>query len=460
MKLALAAAASAAIMLAAPALAQEAAMPGNAAIAKILADRIDRDQANIGMAVAVIEGGEARFVSHGTFGRDDERPVDEHTVFEAGSISKVFTSLLLARLVNDGQIDLDAPLTDYLPAGTVLPEYEDRPITAFDLATHSSALPPLPDDMLALDPANPYSGYGGDKLFSWLAQYELTRPIGETFEYSNAGIALLAQAIEHVTGRPYAELLAEQIFDPLEMTQTTLALTGTQAPDMAIGHDASGVPVSHWDFEAFAPVGGLLTTTSDLAKFIAAAAGATDTPLAPAFDTMLARTRPAGGSESIGLGWFITNTGAGEIIWHNGITAGFRSFAGYERNSGNGVVVLSNMVTQAGIEDIGMHLLDPALPLRAQPVPHEVAEIDPAILETYAGIYELAPGIAITVTTQDGKLFAQLTGQEQFEIFPQSETQFFYRIVDAQISFTMQDGTVTGLVLHQNGQDMPAARVE
>ncbi|MHA6299447.1 serine hydrolase [Devosia sp. CAU 1758] len=459
MKLALATAVGAALMLAAPALAQEAAMPGNAAIAKILADRIDRDQANIGMAVAVIEGGEVRFVSHGTFGRDDDRPVDEHTVFEAGSISKVFTSLLLARLVNDGQLDLDAPLTDYLAPGAVLPEFDGRPITAFDLATHSSALPALPEDMLARGLDNPYSGYGSDELFDWLADYELTRPIGEQFEYSNAGIALLAQAIEQVSGRSYAELLEAEILAPLRMTETSLAMTGTQTPDMAIGHDASGSPVGHWDFETFAPVGGLLTTTSDLAKFIAAASGAVETPLAPAFDTMLARTRPIGGSESIGLGWFITNTGAGEIIWHNGITAGFRSFAGYERNSGNGVVVLSNMVTEAGIEDIGMHLLDPALPLRTQPVPREVVDIDPAILKTYAGTYELAPGIAITVTTEDGKLFAQLTGQQQFEIFPESETEFFFRVVDAQISFTVEDGTAMGLILHQNGQDMPAPRV-
>lgn len=460
MKLALAAAASAVMMLAAPSLAQEAAMPDNATIADILATRIDRDQANIGIAVAIIEGGEARFVSHGSFGRDDDRPVDEHTLFEAGSISKVFTNLLLARLVDEQRIDLDAPLTDYLPEGTVLPEHEGRPITAFDLATHSAALPSLPEEMLARGPENPYSGYGSDELLDWLAEYELTRPVGEQFEYSNAGIALLAQAIEHVTGQSYAELLAEQILEPLEMTQTSLALTGTETPDMAIGHDSAGVPVGYWDWDAFAPVGGLLSTTTDLAKFVAAASGTVETPLSPSFETMLARTRPTGGSDAIGLGWFITSTGAGEIIWHNGITAGFRSFAGYERNSGNGVVVLSNMVTEAGIEDIGMHLLDPALPLRPQPVPREVVEIDAAILQTYAGTYELAPGIAITISTDAGKLFAQMTGQEQFEIFPQSETEFFFRVVDAQISFTVQDGTATGLTLHQNGQDTPATRVE
>src|SRR5690606_4372351 len=154
---------------------------------------------------------------------------------------------------------------------------------------------------------------------------------------------LLAQAIEHVTGRSYATLLEEEILGPLDMTDTRLAMTGTAPTDMAAGHDAAGNPVPHWDFDAFAPAGGLVSTAADLAKFIAAASGANQTPLAPAFETMLARTRPAGASDAIGLGWFITPTGSGEVVWHNGITGGFRSFAGFERQSGNGVVVLSNM---------------------------------------------------------------------------------------------------------------------
>lgn len=460
MKTLLAALVSASLMVPPPAAAQEAAMPDNAAIENILVERIDRDGANIGIAVAVVENGETRFVSHGTFGRDDERPVDERTVFEAGSIAKVFTNLLLARLVDEGSIDLDAPLTDYLPAGTELPEYEGKAITAFDLSTHSSGLPSLPEDLMARDKANPYSGYGEDELMAWLAEYELTRPVGAEFEYSNAGIALLAQAIEHVSGAPYAELLETEILDPLDMGETSLALTGTERPDMAVGHDATGAPVPYWDWDAFAPAGGLLSTASDLAKFVAAASGAAETPLAPAFETMLARTRPAGGSDAIGLGWFITPTGAGEIVWHNGITAGFRSFIGFERESGNGVVVLSNMSTQAGIEDIGMHLLDPALPLRQQPQQREAVEIDAAILPAYAGTYELAPGVAITITAEGKRLFAQLTGQQQFEIFPESETDFFFKVVDAQISFEVQDGKATALVLHQNGVDQRAERVE
>ncbi|WP_162247359.1 serine hydrolase [Devosia sp. Root635] len=450
-----------AALIALPLPVQAAAMPDDAEIAQILADRIDRDQANVAISVAVIEDGVPRFVSHGTLSRDDPTPVDEHTLFEAGSITKVMTNLLLAQLVVDGQIDLDAPLTDYLPEGTILPERDGKPITAFDLATHTSGFSGLPEELIAKGAANPYSGYGADALMAWIAAYELPRAIGETFEYSNVGIALLAQAIEHVSGRPYAELLQEQILDPLGMSETSLATAPGAIAGMATGHDAAGEPVANWDMEAFAPVGALVSNTADLAKFIAAASGAVDSPLDPAFSIMLDRTRPTGGAgEVIGLGWFNLTEGGRDIAWHNGITGGYRSFAGYDRKTGNGVVVLSSMVTEAGIEDIGLHLLDSTLPLRPQPKPREVAEIDPAILPDYAGQYLLAPGVIIAITAEAGQLFAQLTGQQRFEIFPESEKRFFFRVVDAQITFADPiDGAAPALTLHQNGQNMTAIRI-
>src|SRR5690606_11839226 len=179
---------------------------------------------------------------------DSAVPVDEHTLFETGSLTKVFTNLLLAQLVDAGRIDLDAPIADYLPPGTILPQEGDRAITAFDLATHSAGLSGLPDDLAANGLENPYSGYGAEGLLAWLADYDLPRPIGERFEYSNAGTALLAQAIEQVSGEPYADLLQRNILDPLDMDETSLALTGTERPDMAQGHDAAREIVPYWDF--------------------------------------------------------------------------------------------------------------------------------------------------------------------------------------------------------------------
>lgn len=433
-------------------------MPSDGEIAQILSDRIGRDQANVGIAVAVVENGETRFVSHGTLTLDGAEPVSENTIFEAGSITKAFTNLLLAQLVNDGRIDLDAPITDYLPEGFVLPQSEGRAITAFDLATHSSALSGLPPDLLAAGIDNPYSGYGVEGLRAWLASYELPRSIGETFEYNNAGTTLLGLAVAHVSGVDFPQLLDENIFTPLGMSESSLALTGTPQRDaMASGHNTAREPVANWDFDTFAPAGALLTSSADLIKFIAAASGQTATDLTPAFETMLARTRPVEQGTSIGLGWFITTTGQSELVWHNGMTGGYSSFAGFDRMSGNGVVVLTNMAAQRGVNDIGMHILNPAIPLNEQPKLRTTVEIDTAIYADYAGEYVLAPGAVLTVTTEGDRLFAQLTGQQALEIFPESETQFFYKAVDAQITFDTESGSLT---LHQNGQNMPALKLE
>ncbi|HEV7346672.1 MAG TPA: serine hydrolase [Devosia sp.] len=448
------------VLLIVPVPAQQASSPADAGIEQILADRIDRDQANVGIAVALIEDGVPRFVSHGTTARGEAAPVDEHSLFEAGSISKVFTNLLLAQLVLEGRMDLDAPLTDYLPAGTILPTRDGKAITAFDLATHTAGFSGLPPALLARGLENPYSGYSAQELLAWLGEYALTRAIGDKFEYSNIGAALLGQAIEHVSGRAYAELLEQRILAPLGLDDTRLALTPGDPTGMATGHDPTGEPVSYWDFDAFAPAGALVTSAADLARFIAAASGAVETPLRPAFDLMLERTRPADGSGQIGLGWFIFTEGGRDLVWHNGLTGGFASFAGFDRKSGDGVVVLSNMATPAGIADIGMHLLDPTLPLRPQPTPREAVAIDPAILPTFAGDYLLAPFVVLTITTEGDRLFAQLTGQQRFEIFPESDRRFFYKVVDAQITFADPvDGSAPALMLQQNGQNMTAIRV-
>jgi D-alanyl-D-alanine-carboxypeptidase/D-alanyl-D-alanine-endopeptidase len=451
---------TAAALLAAPAMAQEAAMPSDGEIAQILSDRVGRDQANVGIAVAVIENGETRFISHGTLTLDGAKPITEHSIFEAGSITKVFTNLALAQLVNDGKIDLDAPIVDYLPEGFVLPDAPGRAITAFDLATHSASLSGLPEDLLANGIENPYSGYGVDGLQAWLSSYQLPRPIGESFEYNNAGTTLLGLAVAHVSGADFADVINQNILAPLGMTETSLALTGMPLPEaMASGHNSAREPTPNWDFDTFAPAGALLTSSADLIKFIAAASGQTETELTPAFATMLARTRPVEEGTSIGLGWFITTIGQTEIVWHNGMTGGYSSFAGFDRNSGNGVVVLTNMAAQKGVNDIGMHILNPSIPLNEQPKLRSAVEIDPALYADYVGEYVLAPGAVITVTTSEDKLFAQLTGQDAFEIFPESETQFFYKIVDAQISFDVHDGVVKSLILHQNGQNIPALKL-
>jgi len=125
-------------------------------------------------------------------------------------------------------------------------------------------------------------------------------------------------------------------------------------------------------------------------------------------------------------------------------------------------VVLYN--ASANIDDIGFHLIDDTIPLakpRPAPKPRKEIAVDPKVLERYVGEYSFTPAIAVTVTLEGNQLFVQATGQSKVPVYPESETDFFLKIVDAQISFVKDaSGAVTGMVLHQNGQDQSATKVK
>jgi hypothetical protein len=197
--------------------------------------------------------------------------------------------------------------------------------------------------------------------------------------------------------------------------------------------------------------------------FLAANLGYVKSPLAPAMAAMLSVRRPTGAPElgEIGLGWLITKPSEDEIVWHNGGTGGYRSYIGYDAKTRVGIVVLSNTFTLAGIDDIGMHLLDSHAPLLPAPKEHKEITVDARIFDGYVGQYQLAPNFILTITREGDQLFAQATGQGKAQIYPESEREFFYKVVDAQITFeTDAKKRATGLTLHQNGANMPAKRIE
>jgi len=426
--------------------------------AQILSNRLERDGQGVGIVAATIENATPVFTSLGMADANGETPVDEHTLFEIGSLSKLFTNLLLAQMVLDGTVALDKPVTDYLPEGTKIPDFKGQKITLFDLATHSAGLPSIPPGLGAASPLDPYANYGATPFYAFLAGFTLPRAPGEKFEYSNIGTTLLAEALSHAAGKPYADLVSERILTPLGMTDTTLTRSDPLA--LAGGHNATGAPVPHWQFDIFAPAGGYISTAADLAKFAAASSGQTSTPLDAAIALMLKDTRPAGSPNmTIGLGWMILSHDDTAIVWHNGQTGGFNSFLGFDRTTHKAAIVLANAVTQTGIEDIGFHLIDPTAPLTPQPKAREAIELDPELLENFAGTYVLGPEFSIDITARDGALLIEPTGQGELQAFPESETQFFLTDVDAQLSFTLgPDGKATALVLHQNGQDIPGQK--
>jgi serine-type D-Ala-D-Ala carboxypeptidase/endopeptidase len=437
-------------------------MPSDSEIRQILVDRIDVQHQSVGIVVGVISPEGRRIIAQGHLDKGDARPLNGDTIFEIGSATKVFTSLLLADMVQRGEVALDDPVAKYLPPGVKMPERNGRSITLLDLATHTSGLPRLPTNMTPKDPANPYADYSVEQLYQFLSAYQLTRDIGSQYEYSNLGGGLLGHVLARRAGMDYEMLVRSRICNPLGMSTTRITLPPEMKARLAAGHDSALGRVENWDLPTLAGAGALRSTVNDLLTFLSANLGNTKSPLGAAMAAMLKVRRPTGqpGLE-VALGWHIFTTNGKEIVWHNGGTGGYRSFMGFDPKARTGVVVLSNAETAAGVDDIGRHLLDASVPLIKPPKAHKEIAIDPKLFDGYVGAYQLAPNFILTVTRDGDHFITQATGQGPVEIFAETEHDYFAKVVDAQITFvTDGQGRATELILHQGGLDHDAPRVE
>lgn len=375
-------------------------------------------------------------------------------VFEIGSITKVFTASILATMVADGSVRLDDPVAKLLPAAVRVPARNGRQITLVDLTTQSSGLPRMPSNMAPRDSTNPYADYTVDQMYAFLSGYELPRDPGETYEYSNLGVGLLGHALALKAGMSYEELVRRRVLAPLGMRETAITLSPALRARLAPGHDNEGHVVPNWDLPTLAGAGALRSTVGDMLTFLAANLDSSANPLARALrQTHVSRRGAGSATMTIGLGWHILARPEGpSIVWHNGGTGGYRSFAGFDEVRRVGVVVLTN--ANIGADDIGFHLLDLTFPLQTPPKARTAVAVDSTILDRYVGEYELVPTFHIVVTRAGAGLFIQATGQPKFPIFAESQTEFFFKAVDAQISFSGD-----GMVLHQNGQNLAGKKI-
>ena len=264
----------------------------------------------------------------------------------------------------------------------------------------------------------------------------------------------------------YEALLKTRILDPLGMTSSGITLTPEEMKRFAVGHDAYMRRTAHWDLAALAGAGALRSDADDMLTFLAANIGLTQTPLKSAMDATLAVKRVANlPNNEQALGWDVRHSPYGDIIWHNGGTGGFRTFIGFNPVAKVGVVVLTNAATETGGDDIGFHILAGAqLAMLSPPGPapgegRKAISLSADKLDLLVGRYQMAPGVLATISRTDDHLFAQLTGQPAYELFAENPTDFFLKVVEAQVTFQLgPDGRAAGLVLHQNGRDLPGKR--
>jgi len=325
-------------------------------VAELLERHARRD---VGVAVGLLRDRQTWTIGTGTAGSGRRTPPAADTIFEIGSLTKVFTATLLGAMVDEGVVGLDDPVQQYLPADVQLPVRE-RPITLGDLATHTSGLPRLPHGFLLRSLAhrrNPYAWLTVDELHAGLPVMRLRREPGTRPRYSNLGYGLLGHVLALRAGTTYEELVQDRICRPLGFADTYVSVPAAALDRFAQGHNRRGRPVEHWDLAALAGAGGLRSTVDDLLALLRLQLG--DGPPAlvrAAALTHIVRTRYRG--IVLGLAWTqlpLLGT-EHELLFHNGGTSGFRSFAAFAPAAHTAVVVLSN--SARSVDALGFRILE------------------------------------------------------------------------------------------------------
>jgi D-alanyl-D-alanine-carboxypeptidase/D-alanyl-D-alanine-endopeptidase len=404
------------------------------------------------IVAGVIDHGVQRIYIAGSTGNG--RPLDEHTLFEIGSVSKTLTATALAAMALSGQVRLNDPISSYLPAGIRAPSKDGEPITLLNLAEQRSGLPRLPrnleEDVYGTDP---YANYTVADMFAFLNGYSLPRDPGASYEYSNYGIGLLGQLLARREGATYPQVMRRTVLDPLGMTATTFAIAPASDPaTLAVGHDLDGAVYPVWHFQSELPAGGILSNVDDMLKFLRCNMG--EGPLARA--CLYAQQPRADGEprHRIGLVWNVNASNG--IISHGGDTFGFHAFLAISADRKTGVVVLGNGPIVA---DIATHVLVPDFPISACPGSAAPSKTDPA---SYAGVYcNAISGVTFTVATTAGanQLSIALLPQPSFVYQRTGPDTYNFARVNATIEFVRSGERIVGLRLFQNGQTLPAVRL-
>jgi CubicO group peptidase (beta-lactamase class C family) len=306
-----------------------------------------------GIIAARLTAGQVVELKSGSTGTS--RPLDEHSIFEIGSVTKTFTATLLALMVLDGSVKLDDPVAMYLPRSVHVPARNGKLITLLSLATQHSGLPVLPSDPAGFSSKNPFAPTLSD-MYDFVSHYKLERDPGAEYEYSNLGIALLGQALAGRAGTTYPELLRRRILMPLGMNDTSLVPTADQIKRLAIGRDAKDRIPAPWTFGALAPAGEIRSSLDDMIKFARCNMG--QGPLARA--CLFAQIpRDDMRENRIGLTWRMNlSDGA---VHHPGNVPGYHAAVAISAGHAAAAIVLETGALP--VDDVAMHALDERVPV-------------------------------------------------------------------------------------------------
>jgi CubicO group peptidase (beta-lactamase class C family) len=397
-------------------------------------------------------GGQVRFALAGKAPPLGNTP-PEKIVFEIGSITKVFTGLLLAQAVVEKKVTLETTISSVLDPKLKFADPRIAAITLKQLSTHTSGLPRLPDNLDAgAVEDDPYAHYDEKLLLAYLTSAKLEGEGPYSCSYSNLGVGLLGHLLGKVDEMSWEKAILEKICLPLGLNDTSVH-PGPMLP-LATPH-AGEKGVKQWHLDAMAGAGALRSTAADLLKFGEAMLHPEQTPLKDAWAIALQAQAdaPAMGGQ-IGLGVFLGMREGERFLSHDGGTGGYSS--SLQVIPAKGIVrvaLINNNSLSASAVIAAMSDAKPAAPQKPK-----VISLPAETMAEYPGVYELDRDSRFTVLLRDGQLWVNLTGQAFLRAFAEAPDRFFYKAVAAEIAFNRDQGQIQSLTLFQNGRELTAKR--
>jgi len=436
-----------------------------------------------GAGIALFNDGKITYLKAYGF-RDKERnlPLTVDSVMSAASFSKVAFAFLVMELVDDGVLDLEKPVYQYLPKP--LPEYQKyadlandaryKRITARMLLSHTSGFP----------------------NWRWMEddhKLKIHFEPGSKFAYSGEGVDLLQLVVETITKKPLGELMQERVFEPLGMKRTSMIWQDRFENDFANGYDEYGRSLGHQTWKKANAAGSMLTTVSDFARFMQAVmdgkllrSKTREQMLSPQIQITSKHEFPTFSDEttdenkamrlSYGLAWVLFWTPYGKVFFKEGHDDGWRDYTvGFDKQK-SGMVIMTNSGNGEGIfkellETLLKNTFTPIewegytpyekLPPRPPLKQHKQVAVDGKLLDRYVGRYAIPPNVILTIRREGDHLSVQENDEPKQDLMPESETDFFSTVADDVYTFQANSqGHATAMILHTDGKDIEIKRVE
>lgn len=428
-----------------------------------LVDKVFRNANNTTSGASVLISQEGKIIYQNAYGCADignKVKVSPNTKFRIGSVTKQFVATAILKLQEDGKLSVNDKLSKYLPD---FPKADS--VTIHHLLTHTSGIHSYtnrPDFIkYTTMPITP------DALVDTIKAYPYDFNPGESFLYNNSGFFLLGYIIEKITEKSWGEYLKEVIFDPIGMKSTGVYKTNILLENEAYGYAYDGKNILkslNWDMEWAGGAGAMYSTTEDLHKWNEAIFNykvISKESLEKAHSPVILNN---GQKIDYGYGWALGKYRGANTVGHGGGLHGFLSYLVRETDSKTNIVVLCNSTPPPpGINPsansilIGEYLLWEKLDKQSS-LPD--IKVDDKTLKSYEGKYDYGNNLVLTVELEEGQLYAQMTGQPRFPIFPVSNTKFKWKVVEASIDFAINEkGEVTHVTHSQGGNSFDAKRI-